>query len=85
MNILDAAVKAFNAKQKKILSRLWAIGYKDRGHGHGDYAVIVKSNGELVVECPTEAIASHIVELHNAAAQASRRGDNTAPSKKSKR
>lgn len=61
----DQAVEDLKKKEKKMLSSVWDIGFRDRGLGHGDFGVIVKKTGEIVVECPNHAIAGHIVELHN--------------------
>ena len=58
-------LKDIKEKEDKMLSSVWDIGYRDRGHGHGDFAVIVKKTGDLVVECPNHAVAGHIVEVHN--------------------
>lgn len=69
----DQAVEDLEKKQKKLLSCVWMIGYRDRGLGHGDFAVLTKKTGELVVECSSHELAAHIVEAHNATTQASRR------------
>ena len=46
-----------------LLTVKWEVGFKDRGMGHGDFAVIA---GDLViVECPAKEIADHIAEAHN--------------------
>jgi hypothetical protein len=42
----------------------WAVGFKDRGLGHGDFAVLTK-DGTLIAECPTKEIAEYIVSIHN--------------------
>ena len=47
-----------------LLASTWLVGYKDRGHGHGDFAVITQS-GTLVVECVDRELANHIVTTHN--------------------
>jgi len=47
-----------------VLSVKWAVGFKDRGLGHGDYSAITEG-GALVVECPDRAVAEHVVKIHN--------------------
>jgi len=51
------------------LEKKWALGWKDRGLGHGDWAVIIEDAVEtaehLVVECKTKELAEHIINLHN--------------------
>ena len=42
----------------------WTIGFKDRGLGHGDFAVMASAQ-DVVVECPSREVANHIIELHN--------------------
>ena len=44
----------------------WAVGFNDRGHGHGDYAVLVDGSQEIVVKAPSQEVAEHIVSVHNA-------------------
>lgn len=55
--------------QQQIIKSRWAIGYRDRGLGHGDYAVVVEDDGKapakVVVECDSKLIAEHIIEIHN--------------------
>ena len=60
----DKMLKEYDEKQNRLLSAKWAIGFKDRGHGHGDYGVITE-NKELIVECPGREIAEHIIKVHN--------------------
>ncbi len=47
-----------------LLMKRWAVGYKDRGLGHGDFAIITEDD-ILVIECPSQDVAEHIVDLHN--------------------
>lgn len=61
----DEVVEQAKQKEEAMLSAVWDVGYRDRGHGHGDFAVIVKKTGDLVVECSSHALAGHIVEVHN--------------------
>lgn len=49
----------------KGLNLPWTVGYHDRGLGRGDFAVLVKSTGALVVECPDLRTARRIVRDHN--------------------
>ena len=51
--------------EDNLLDVEWAVGYRDRGHGHGDFAVIVKGTEELVVEASSRGLADHLVEAHN--------------------
>lgn len=60
-------IKAIEQMAKRVLRMRWTIGFKDRGMGHGDYAVMTKKYGFIVVECPDMDIAEHICNLHNAA------------------
>ena len=58
-------------RMQELLKKEWSVGFKDRGLGHGDYAVIIKTDGDeiplVVVECGNfPAVAEHIVEAHNA-------------------
>ncbi len=49
----------------KKYSEPWAIGYQDRGLGHGDFGV-VDSKGNLVVGCcNSQEEAENIVMAHN--------------------
>ena len=58
-----------------VLKSRWAVGFKDRGMGHGDYGVVVDrveldGTQVLVVEIGPDiigsfAIAGQIVEKHN--------------------
>jgi len=48
-----------------LLKTKWVLAFRDRGLGHGDYAIMTP-NQDLVVECPSKEVANHIVELHNA-------------------
>lgn len=54
-----------NRRLDEVLSKRWAIGFKDRGMGHGDFGVIVEETGDLVVECGWRECAEHIVKIHN--------------------
>jgi hypothetical protein len=40
------------------------LGFKDRGMGHGDFAVLTNKS-KLVAKCFSKEIAEHIIELHN--------------------
>ncbi len=68
MTTLEALIADEAKRTAAILSAKWGVGFHDRGHGHGDYAVITVA-GVLVVKCEKE-IAEHIVALHNAAPEA---------------
>ncbi len=76
-----------------VIKAEWAVGFHDRGHGHGDFGVITREKtfeerydeipedqmtDELgreildstlfpltIVQCPSQEIAEHIVNLHN--------------------
>jgi hypothetical protein len=45
--------------------RPWSVGYRDRGHGHGNFAVLDKF-GDVVVEAPSQETAEFIVKSSNA-------------------
>ena len=49
---------------KEMIEAPWSLGFKNRGYGYGDFAVMVDEI--LVVECPSKEVAEHIIELHNA-------------------
>ncbi len=60
------------AEVTRSLSERWAVGFNDRGHGHGDFSVVVASTteagtAEVVVKCPSQEVAEHIMELQNSA------------------
>jgi hypothetical protein len=63
-SIADAANELENRTQK-LLESEWEVGFRDRGMGHGDYAVITKYKGKTIVvcECPSLQIAQFIVNL----------------------
>jgi hypothetical protein len=63
---IEQVSKEIARREKRKVSVKWAVGFRDRGHGHGDYAVITASKGELVVECDFLGMAKHIVDAHNA-------------------
>lgn len=71
MNDVQKAIAEIEFKQGPALTCEWSVGFHDRGHGHGDFAVICDwEEGEwpiVIVRCPTKEIADHIVETHNAA------------------
>jgi hypothetical protein len=51
---------------KDMISKKWALGFKDRGHGHGDFGIVVdEESGGMVVECPNRELAEHIISIHN--------------------
>ena len=64
MTLAEAALAKHKKSVRALLGAKWSVGFKDRGLGHGDFAVLTKI-GELVVECPNKEIANHIVRLHN--------------------
>lgn len=69
MNLLEHALKEHEEKLKRQLFCRWTLGFKDRGMGHGDWAVVTTGEVgklEVIVECPNKEIAEHIIELHNA-------------------
>ena len=56
------------------LNKKWSLGFKDRGHHHGDFAVIEKQSEvevlarqatTLVVEATNRELADHIIQVHN--------------------
>ena len=42
----------------------WAVGFRDRGLGHGDFGIVTASN-EVVVKCSDQGLAEHLVYVHN--------------------
>ena len=59
--------KEYDRRFEALLKAKWSLGFKDRGMGHGDFAVVTKAlkRDILIVECPNRAIAEHIIEAHN--------------------
>ena len=47
-----------------IDARPWQLGFKDRGHGHGDYAILDRS-GDLVAEMPDGVTAELVINAVN--------------------
>lgn len=67
---ISDAVKAYEAELKRRLEGKWAVGFMDRGHGHGSFAVIleedeVATEENFCLKCQDQEMAEHIVELHN--------------------
>ena len=76
----------YDNQQKEVLLPDWALAFRDRGMGHGDFGVVVKDKDDkLVLECPSREVAEHIVEIHNATPQASRWRDKRKARKKTAR
>ncbi len=48
-----------------MITSKWAVGFHDRGLGHGDYGVIVEQTEEVVVPSISKEMAEHLVEAHN--------------------
>jgi hypothetical protein len=48
-----------------MLKLRWKLGYKDRGMGRGDFAILTQDTEELVVECPCREVAEHLIGLQN--------------------
>lgn len=48
---------------EEVIKSPWSLGFKDRGLGHGDYAIMIDKM--IVVKCPSYEVAKHILELHN--------------------
>jgi len=48
-----------------MINEMWAVGFHDRGLGHGDYGVVVKSSNELIFGRVDKELAFHLVEIHN--------------------
>ncbi len=65
MDAVNEILKRLDA----ILNSPWDLGAQPRGHGHFNFAVILKADGlgtdKPVVECPDEATARHIIKVHN--------------------
>ncbi len=62
---IDEDAKKLREEIDEVLTCRWAVGFKDRGTGHGDFGVMVEDFSALVVECSNFKIAEHIVEIHN--------------------
>ena len=72
----EAVADYIRVSLSKFIDKPWALGVKDRGHGHRSYAVVAivqdsnKDNSwiprPVVLETGTDAeLAEYIVELHN--------------------
>lgn len=61
----DEFIDAVESIVKEIMSREWMLGYKDRGMGHGDFAVLDSVTSFTVLECASRELAEHVIELHN--------------------
>ena len=68
---IDDYVKELGKRIKTVTKCKWFVGFRDRGLGHGDFAVMTKFKGKdiLVVECSDREIADHICKVHNEASQ----------------
>ncbi len=66
---------ALKALIKEALQSKWAVGFRDRGLGYGDYAVIMKDSEDVIVTCPYLKVAEHLVATHNAAPETARQRD----------
>ncbi len=62
----QAEIEKIKTQEKRILKRKWALGFRDRGLGHGDFAIVLARSNELVLECPNRRIAEYLVKIHNA-------------------
>lgn len=64
---IDEYAKEVTRRIKTVTERKWFVGFRDRGMGRGDFAVLAKFNGKeiLVVECPCREVADHICKVHN--------------------
>ncbi len=49
----------------ETMKQKWSVGFNDQGMGYGDYAVLM--GDVVIVKCPYQEIADHIVRLHNEA------------------
>ena len=65
MNKVDKMIAEAADKINSVIDVEWDLGFQDKGHGHLNFAVIVKDKETLVVECESKEIAEHIVEIHN--------------------
>jgi hypothetical protein len=51
--------------EQRLIQSKWQLGFRDRGHGHGDFGIVTE-NGELVAEMEwRQSLAAHIIEVHN--------------------
>lgn len=68
---ISELVKAWEVENKRRLESVWAVGFMDRGHGHGSFAVILKDDEmadpeeNFCLKCQDRGMAEHIVKLHN--------------------
>jgi hypothetical protein len=56
---------------EKILKQKWTVGFRDRGNGHGDFAVIT-TKGDFVTGPCSHEVAGHIAKVHNDAREKSK-------------
>ena len=59
---LDDLVKK---KEEEKLSAKWALGFHDRGLGHGDFAIIKEGSNDLIFGPLDRSIAEHVIDAHN--------------------
>ena len=69
MENIKEVFEKYSFLQSEALDLEWQVGFRDRGIGRGDHAVICNWKGQkeptLIVECPCREIAEHIVNVHN--------------------
>ena len=50
----------------EVLQGRWSLGWKDRGMGHGSYAILMEDTGQVIGEpFISEDVPQHIIDLHN--------------------
>ena len=59
-----AMIEEYEAPFKKIITQKWAIGFNDRGMGHGDYGIVVDRH-EPTEEEFDEMSKEEILEFHS--------------------
>ena len=62
---IDAYWNEVKRRIRRIRDSRWSIGFKDRGHGHGDFAVLASSGRLLVAEVETKELAQMLIKQHN--------------------
>jgi hypothetical protein len=63
---LDRMVREEVEKFENNCKKKWALGFNDRGLGHGDFGIIIDGTSEVVVAPLDSIYARHIISLHNA-------------------
>ena len=62
---IDKMIEEQEAATAARLMRPWHLGFKDRGMGYGDFAVLTAA-GDIVAEVTGKQTANRVIDDHNA-------------------